>query len=638
MDVEVAETNPPVIIRGQVSSLPYRTDLHGGFFMVNDEAGIFISVMDRGLIPARNSFRVGDYVEVKGHVVEGHIYPHVVAAELVRIGSGELPPPPFLDASELMAPELDCARVAFEGLIVRTFPSSDRIERVLEVQIGERQFHILVPFTEEMGEFARQSIGREARFEGIAVTKSTPHRQLAARLFRVTSTDDVTFLEEKQPIPTEIKDVLRSRATSLPRVRVEGTVIAVNGTRAFLGEGDYSLELTLKESTYLSQGERVEVIGHVRPDFFSPNILVDVLTKFGTAEVPAAVPFPTFTDVPPMDLHGHLVEMEARVTTTLRDGRLTCAVEDHLVEVIPPPGAEIPQIGSVISLVGVCFYETTGGLTVWDLKPDTISIVVDRSEQLDIVAKPPFFSRRRTLQALLIASVVILALGFFTLFLRRKVEEQTKVIREKVEQAASLEERERVARELHDSFAQNLTGLSLQLSTIDSLAPKETGRGFGESLALAKRMLRHCQTETRDAIFELRKERASDTPLEQLIDPGAHAGFSGSLEVETVGEAWPLQRETRHQVLRILNEALRNAIAHGRPDNILVRFNYTSTALVLTVENDGLSFDVSAPQPVGHFGLIGMQERARKIDADLNISSTEGEVTRVTLTVPKPST
>jgi signal transduction histidine kinase len=206
--------------------------------------------------------------------------------------------------------------------------------------------------------------------------------------------------------------------------------------------------------------------------------------------------------------------------------------------------------------------------------------------------------------------------------------------------ALLVEERARLAREVHDTLAQGFVGISSQLEVVEMSLPKDAdpARGY---LDLARRMARHSLTEARRSVMDLRAAALDDQDLGAALDSGARLWTEGSgirVEVQVAGETSKLPEQTAHHILRIAQEAVTNAIKHARADNIILKLHTQADCLTLQILDNGCGFDredVFAAMN-GHFGLMGMQERAEQLGGKLALTSEPGKGTRVEVEVPIP--
>jgi len=225
--------------------------------------------------------------------------------------------------------------------------------------------------------------------------------------------------------------------------------------------------------------------------------------------------------------------------------------------------------------------------------------------------------------------------------LRRRVRAQSNVIWRRVKHETELEERQRMARELHDTLEQNLTGISLSLEAARLTLP-DRPQVTTHHLTRALEQVDGSIQEVHRAVWALRDESAEESTLAaSLGEMGRHlAGCSPTpLEVATsvTGRPRSFGVPVENDLLRIGQEALTNAVRHGKATHIAVRLRYEDDVFRLEVEDNGRGFDAGAPLPPGHFGLLGMRERAQAIGAQLEIVSGVKGGTRVQVTLPQRS-
>jgi ligand-binding sensor domain-containing protein/signal transduction histidine kinase len=204
-----------------------------------------------------------------------------------------------------------------------------------------------------------------------------------------------------------------------------------------------------------------------------------------------------------------------------------------------------------------------------------------------------------------------------------------------------LEERSRLAREIHDTLAQGFIGLSSQLEAVASVLP-----GDGESalkyLNLARKMVRHSITEARRAIGDLRGGALEGGDLATALRSGAQmwtAGTDLAIDVDISGTGWDsLPHELQQQLLRITQEAVTNVVKHAGAHKVLVKLHREASNLHLQIADDGRGFERRNSFSLfdGHFGLIGMRERAERLGGEFSLASEVGEGTEVSVTVPVP--
>jgi signal transduction histidine kinase len=190
------------------------------------------------------------------------------------------------------------------------------------------------------------------------------------------------------------------------------------------------------------------------------------------------------------------------------------------------------------------------------------------------------------------------------------------------EVAARMEERSRLARDLHDTLEQALAGVRLQLSVAaDNL--EEAPAAVASNLDLARRMLAYCSEEARRAVMELRSTALEQGDLGRALSDQAGRltrGTTFSAEVTTTGEPRRLGPAIEHHLFRIAQEATTNAIKHSGGNRIVIELAYDPTGTTLVVRDNGRGL-AAEPPPDGHFGLRGMRERAERLGAILGVAT-----------------
>jgi signal transduction histidine kinase len=201
-----------------------------------------------------------------------------------------------------------------------------------------------------------------------------------------------------------------------------------------------------------------------------------------------------------------------------------------------------------------------------------------------------------------------------------------------------LAERTRLAQELHDTLEQTLIGISLQLDA----AAKLWDRGAAEArqhLDVAVSWIRQSQTDLRRSIWDLRTRALDEFDLaKELARNGQQiAGVAGiAVEMKTDGSAFRLPEVVEENILRIGQEALTNVVKHSGAKRVRITLCYAPGCVSLEVKDDGCGLsnvDRRGPEE-SHFGLLGMSERAARLDGRLEVVSPRGEGVTVRVQVP----
>jgi len=204
----------------------------------------------------------------------------------------------------------------------------------------------------------------------------------------------------------------------------------------------------------------------------------------------------------------------------------------------------------------------------------------------------------------------------------------------RIHERTAMEERQRLARELHDSVSQAFYGISLGAHTALTLFDSDRDKVV-EALNYVLSLAAAGLTEMRALIFELRPESLE---IEGLVTAlGKHAAAMRARHGIEVGlelcDEPDLPLEIKEAIYRIALEALQNAVKHARPNRLDVRLNCSAEGITLDVCDNGVGFDPMASFP-GHLGLRSMRERAARLGGTLDIESAPGCGTRIRVCIP----
>jgi signal transduction histidine kinase/ligand-binding sensor domain-containing protein len=243
---------------------------------------------------------------------------------------------------------------------------------------------------------------------------------------------------------------------------------------------------------------------------------------------------------------------------------------------------------------------------------------------------PPFYRR---LWFLLLAALLIAALGI-ALYRLRMHRLQARL---EAQYNAILAERNRIAREIHDTLAQGFAGVSVQLELTSHLLTHAGVAAAQQQLDQTRLLVRQGLEDARRSIWELRAATAQDTlptRLSRLVEQIVGATHAATVNIG--GTYRPLDSAFESEVLRIAQEALTNIVRHAAASSVTVQLRYDATSLHLVITDNGKGFDphFDALLQQGHFGLQGMRERAAQISGQIALESSPGNGTTLTLEAP----
>jgi signal transduction histidine kinase len=204
---------------------------------------------------------------------------------------------------------------------------------------------------------------------------------------------------------------------------------------------------------------------------------------------------------------------------------------------------------------------------------------------------------------------------------------------------AVLNERTRLAREMHDTLIQGCAGVSALLEAHSSLDDSEPA-AKDDLLSCVRTQLRTTINEAREAVWDLRHADGSATAIGPILgnmtQQVSHE-FGVPVECRVSGKPFDLDQSTAHELLMVVREALHNAIRHGQPTRVHVDVGFEKKQFRVQVRDDGHGFDtaMASSQSNGHYGLLGIQERTKRIGGVLILNSWPGSGTELTLSVPR---
>lgn len=234
----------------------------------------------------------------------------------------------------------------------------------------------------------------------------------------------------------------------------------------------------------------------------------------------------------------------------------------------------------------------------------------------------------------MIAGVLIfiaVAIAFSTFFYRKREKYYFRIRTLEAAQQVR-QEKDRIARDLHDSLGSRLSTIALSLQRLQ----QETGN---QSLSMIQEMTDNTMSELRDSIWAMNNDFIELEELEQRINTlfWQYRRLELPMELELHADLQPLRKLPSFlasNLFRIAQEAIHNAVKHSGASQIKVTLSHEANALSLIIADNGRGFEMNRAVEQKHFGLQNMHKRAEQISANLNISSNEKQGTRIQVTVP----
>ena len=627
---EEASRGYRVLIRGVITMDAPAPD----FFIQDSTAGIYVE----GDISPRYPHVLGQWVEVEGVTGPGKFAPVIRETKLRVIGKGVLPKAPLFAFSELANGQQDSQWAQARG-VVRTVTidrgSWQELTAVIGVASEGGEFQVRVPLDHDQD--LSSMVDSEVLVEGVCGSLYNANRQLTGILFYVPRLSYIKIEAPATEVPLSALLRFSPAHGSRQRVRVRGIVSYQQGNSLFLQSQGVGLRVLTQQTTSLEIGDVVDVLGLPAAGNSAPMLEDAVFHRLGHEKAPD--PIKLNLGAPWEQFDGALVTTDAKLLNrqTQADGlRLTLQHDDVFFDATLPPGAYDRRLDSIplnsdVQITGICLIHS-GGL--WQT-PQSFRVLLRLPQDVVVVGTPPWLDLPHTLWLLAITAAVLVAVTVWVVVLGRRVRGQMVIIRQKLRSSAVLEERNRIARELHDTLEQELAGITMQLDlAADCFA--QAPRVAQQALQTARDMSRHSMIEARRSVWDLRCQLLEDgdlvSALAQVVEP-LTAREEAKVDFKIHGEPVRLPGPVEMNLLRIGQEAVANAIHHGCAQNISIELRYAPNSACLTVRDDGQGFAVSQESPSGHFGLLDMRERAQSMGSNLIIDSGPGCGTRVAVEV-----
>ncbi len=611
--------------------------------------------------------RPGDTVDLRGQTeIDSGIYNFLRIDNAKVLSRGEAPEPERATIGEILCGRHDLKIVTVRGEMSAVF--KDEIDDGWHYCIlsdGHHNIHLAIRSSQSNPPWARDLPGATIEATGLCCSffglrKFIPpgvrvdNPEAVHILKKAPDPFNVPVLEDSLSMP--INDVLR-----LGRRKVRGQVLAVWEDDRLLVKtpGGRVVRVYLSSgSDRPKPGDMVDAAGTVTTDLFRLN-LADAAVRPASVDSQPVAPEPivgaeqfaadmttprnkalylgkTVRTTGTVERIHLTDDSTARINIDTGYAKATVVADAHLA-----PFGEF-EVGSKIEVTGT--FVTDGGNWHPNLPLPRIGewfIVLRSPADVKVLAHPPWWTPKRLLGVI---AVLLAALAGFIVWnraLRLLANRRGRELyREQIALASAqlrVDERTRLAAELHDSLSQNLSGIACQINVARLTA------GDGETrdlLSTAEKMLQSSRTELTRCISDLRCDTLSEPDfatairknLEMLALPAAiHVRFN--IPRARVSDT------TAHAILCIVRELVSNAVRHGKARSVKVAGSIGNQQLAFSVRDDGIGFDVAnrLGPTNGHFGLAGIQDRVNRLYGSFDIRSAPGKGTEARVSLPIPA-
>ncbi len=498
----------------------------------------------------------------------------------------------------------------------------------------------------DAGAFDRMNalIGRPVEVTGIEVPFDHSPRLYTARIFKVSGIESIRPLKDAPDAKT----------------RIRGRVVAVRkraGSVILMTDRSEFVSVNLADPRLPSYGECVEASGLEETDLFRRTLFNAQWTKLNGPEYKDEDPVAVSPRKLTQDAQGRRkVNCEyygrpIRVNGTILsmpeddpDGRmlLDCDGCPVYVDASALPGVlDALAENVVVEVSGTCALDVDAPertLAIPRLRGFTI--ILRTPSDITIIKRPPWWTPAKlaTVIGALLAMLVVVTV-WNTSLRRLAARKGRELMREQIGHVSAklkTEERTRLAVELHDSLAQTLSGISLEIDTAKKLAD-ENGPGIREHLGIAARTLKSCRDELRNCLWDLRNRALEASSMNDAIRQTLLPHMNGVEMILRVNVPRArLTDNTAHAVLRVVRELVLNGVRHGGATKVWIAGAIDNGRAKFSVRDNGSGFDPAAAPSFaqGHYGLLGIRERIESLEGEFTIESAPGKGAKATISIP----
>jgi signal transduction histidine kinase/uncharacterized protein YdeI (BOF family) len=649
LDAKEAARHLPVHLRGVVVG---EAEPGGNGFALQDEtSGIYLT--SSSSVVAR--LHPGDEIEVTGTSDPGSFAPSVIVTTLRKLGVKPLPEPRKLTFGELLSGRFEAQWVELVGIVRYCEPSPNE-PRKLRIELATGGGRLVLRWN--VPKAPAPLVDAEIRVRGVCYYLANKNRQLLSPMLAIPH--DVP-IQIETPAPADPFSEPLSALDSLMhfaqdgsyghRVHVRGVVTRYQpGEFIFIRDGELALRVQTSQWGELKPGDEVEISGFPKEGNYSPILEEAVFRKQASGSPPPSVRLEKLADAGRLD--ANLVELEGVLdkqypswaeffdfhTDTGMNFQALLRYDEK--KTVP---ARLPA-GGRFKVVGICSTERGSyGLSSGLSEPRSFQILLRSLDDLTLIHPPPWWTRQRTIRAL--AATIGISMGacagIMFLARRRLREQEARRLAAENEFALLFTERNRMAREIHDTLAQGLGGISIHLEFIKNRL-QEAPPEIIKHLEITRDLVRHSLADARNAIWDMRSQALQEGDLVSALDATMKQlteGSNVSVRFTITGQPRRISPAMENDLLHIGQEALCNAVKHAHAKKIGLNLDFAQDEIRLSVTDDGCGFaPEKSPPRTDSFGIIGMKERVQQLRGQLLVQSRLGAGTQILATVPTSGT
>ncbi|MCR5750507.1 MAG: sensor histidine kinase, partial [Kiritimatiellae bacterium] len=590
----------------------------------------------------------GDTARFAGEVRENVYGRNFAVLDSYELTSrGEAPTPRKLTNDAMLNGSCDYKLARFKGVlkdVIFNETDPDYMLFMIEASNGRGVFTTAPVF--DAGAFDKMEalIGRPVEVTGVMVPFDHSPRLYSGRIFKVSGVESIRPLEDAPDAKTRIRGhvvAVRKRARRVILKTDRGEFVSVN----------------LADTSLPSYGECVEASGLEETDLFKRTLFNAQWTKLDG---------PAYRDEKPVTVSPRELTQDAqgrrkvnceyygrpiRVNGTIRsmpendpEGRMLLDCDGCPVYVDAsalPVVLEGLEEGTVVDVSGTCALDVDAPERTSAIpRLRGFTIILRTPSDITVVRRPAWWTPAKLATVIGALLAMLVAVTAWNTSLRRLAARKGRqLMREQIGHVAAklkTEERTRLAVELHDSLAQTLSGISLEIDTAKKLA-EENGHGMCEHLGIAARTLKSCRDELRNCLWDLRNRALEASSMNEAIRQTLLPHLRGVEVILRVNVPRSrLTDNTAHAVLRVVRELVLNGVRHGGATKVWIAGAIDDGRAKFSVRDNGSGFDpATAPSfAEGHYGLLGIRERIESLEGEFTIESAPGEGAKATISIP----
>ena len=632
-------------------------------FAIMDDSGSVIvsSVRDQ----PNAAFETGEKIRARGTLntsPDNHVFADCTS--ISRIGHAT--PPPIVDATleEILSGRYDARVVRTSGMLRDYF--MDEVDNQYTFFIlNEGNETLYLPLgrklSGEEAQYLDRLIGTRITVTGLCDPRPSGYRRQIGRILRINTISDIASDDAIAVTPFDVPpvdNIHNIQPADLPRSgrrRTKGRVLAVwQKTHLLIRTSENTLSrIELAQNDPPHVDEMIEVVGFPETDLYHINFARSIWRPIDAQPVrPKYAEDISTRDItsnhakqPGINagLYGKIVRIEGMVRSLpsvgANDGRFYMENDGIVIPVdvsANPRAVDDIAIGCRIRVTGVCVMEVENwrpNLVFPHIKE--VIIVVRTPSDVEVLSRPSWWTPGRL--AVVIASILAVLCGVLTWnrSLKALAERRGKALAsEELDRLASdlkASERTRLSVELHDSIAQNLSGVSMEMdAALNADDPMPTSAA--EHLLRASKTLDSCRVELRNCIWDLRSHALDETDMNKAIRLalGPTMG-TANLSVRFNVPRTRFTENTARTIINIVRELASNAVRHGHATDVRVAGSLEGETLRFSVQDNGCGFDPAKRPGVkdGHFGLQGIEDRIAGFEGTVDIASHPESGTKV---------